>query len=128
MNRKIALVFLLPCIALSCVSAGKYHQLEDEDNQAKQELGMSKARVAELEDKLGIASTEKSKLEGNVAEMQTALADLQKRKQETEKRLADFQELTDKFKKLVDAGKLTVRVVNGRMQIGLSTDVLFPSG
>jgi chemotaxis protein MotB len=126
-KRAIA-VTCLSLFLVSCVSASKYNQLENDHNETMQRLTVAEARVSELEGKLGIASTEKTKLEGSVADMQTALSDLQKRKQETEKRLAEFRELTDKFKSLVDAGKLSVKVVNGRMMIDLSTDILFPSG
>jgi chemotaxis protein MotB len=111
-----------------CVSAGKYKELEGSHQATQQSLAASEARVSELEGKLGIASTEKKSLEASVAEMKTALEELQKRKAETDKRLADFRELTSKFKTLVDSGKLTVRVINGKMVVALSTDVLFPVG
>jgi chemotaxis protein MotB len=60
--------------------------------------------------------------------MKNALSELEARKAETEKRLAEFKELTSKFKTLVDAGKLSIKVRNGRMMIALSTDILFASG
>jgi len=128
--KKIIFVSLSCMLALAagCVSAAKHKELQDENEMNKQELQTARLRISELEGKLGVASTENTKLEGSVAEMQKALEEAQKRKQETEKRLKEFQQLTARFKKLVDAGKLTVRVVNGRMLIGLSTDILFPSG
>ena len=123
-------------IALSgCVSAGKYRDLETsheqlsaENERNKAALAASDTRVDELNKKLGIADTKKTELESSVAEMKTALEEMQKRRKETEKRLAEFQELTSKFSKLVNAGKLSVKVVNGRMVVALSTDILFPSG
>jgi chemotaxis protein MotB len=36
--------------------------------------------------------------------------------------------LLGKFKKLIDAGKLKVKIVDGRMVVELATDVLFDSG
>ena len=129
-NTKILLPLCAMGIVLlnGCVSSGKFHELEASDTKNRQDLAVTSARVSELEGKLGIASTEKNRLEGSVAEMKAALEDAQKRKIETEKRLSEFRELTSKFKKLVDAGKLSVKVVKGRMVIGLSTDILFSSG
>jgi chemotaxis protein MotB len=124
---RISLMALV-LVSTGCVSAGKYKDLEKENNQCKADLAACQTRVAELESKLGIASSEKTKLQGSVDEMQKALDELRQRKQEAEKRLAEFRELTAKFKELIDAGKLTVKVVRGRMMIALSTDVLFSSG
>ncbi len=121
--KKLDLV-LIPGLLLfmtACVSSSKYHKLEEE-------LAQSSARVAELEGKLGIEASAKSRLEGSVMEMKTALEELSKRKEAAEKKIAEFRELTAKFKPLVDARKLSVKVVDGRMVVALSTDILFPSG
>jgi chemotaxis protein MotB len=112
----------------ACVTSGKYGRLEEEKKRTDATLVSSEARVSELEKKLGVASTAKTRLEGSVSEMKVALDEMSKRKAESEKRIAEFQELTAKFKPLVDSGKLSVRVVNGRMVVALSTDILFPSG
>jgi chemotaxis protein MotB len=63
-----------------------------------------------------------------MAEMNAAIEQQKKRRQETEKRLAEFKELTSKFSKLVNSGKLSVKMVSGRMTVALSTDILFASG
>jgi chemotaxis protein MotB len=56
------------------------------------------------------------------------LEDLRRDKQETEKRLAVFQAITDKLRKMIDSGKLSVAVRHGRMVVKLPASVLFPSG
>ena len=56
------------------------------------------------------------------------LADLAKYKEQAEKRIAEFKNLTSKFQGLIDAGKLKVKLVEGRMVVVLSTDILFESG
>lgn len=43
-------------------------------------------------------------------------------------RLAAFNELTARFRKMIDAGKLKVKVRDGRMIVELPARVLFPSG
>ena len=60
--------------------------------------------------------------------MQAALAESNKRKAEAEKRLAESRALLGKLRAMIDAGKLKVKIVNGRMVLALSSDVLFPSG
>ncbi len=79
------------------------------------------AKLAELESAYGQSKTDKSALE-------SALTDLRKRKEETESRIAEFKALLDKFKSLIDAGKLKVRIREGRMVVELATDILFSSG
>jgi chemotaxis protein MotB len=126
MNKFPALILCLA--ATGCVSAGKYHDLEAQNQQDKQSLAAANAKVTELSGKLGIADTANTQLEGNVTQMQQALEELAKRRAETEKRLAEFRELTQKFSSLVNSGQLSVKVLNGKMTVVLSTDVLFPSG
>lgn len=121
-------VALLCLLATGCVSAGKYHDLEAQDAQNKRALEVANARITELNGKLGIADTANTQLEGSVTQMQSALAEQAKRHAETEKRMAEFRELTQKFSALVNSGQLSVKVLNGKMTVVMSTDVLFPSG
>jgi chemotaxis protein MotB len=56
------------------------------------------------------------------------LEEAKQRRLESEKRIAEYTDLTRRFKSLVDAGRLSVKIVDGRMVVALSSDVLFPSG
>jgi chemotaxis protein MotB len=60
--------------------------------------------------------------------LQEALAELSKRKAEAERRVNEFRDLLARFKSLIDAGKLSVKMVDGRMVLALPSDVLFDSG
>ncbi|MBI5526488.1 MAG: flagellar motor protein MotB [Deltaproteobacteria bacterium] len=71
---------------------------------------------------------DKSRLQASIDEMKTALAELSKRKAEADARLNEFKALLDRFKALIDAGKLQVKIVDGRMVVALASDVLFGSG
>jgi chemotaxis protein MotB len=128
---------ILSVLVLSsgCVTSSKYKALEDKEKQTaaenenyKLQLGAAQNKVSELNGKLGIADNQRTQLEDSMNEMKTAMEQMKKRRQETEKRLAEFKELTSKFSKLVNAGKLSVKMVNGRMTVALSTDILFSSG
>ncbi len=71
---------------------------------------------------------DKSRLQASIEEMKAALADLSKRKAEADARIAEFKNLLGRFKALIDAGKLQVKIVDGRMVVALASDVLFASG
>ncbi len=134
--KKIYLVLLATWVFGSgCVTSSKYKALEEKEKQTaadvenyKLQLGASQNKISELNGKLGIADNQRTQLEDSMNEMKTAMEQMKKRRQETEKRLAEFKELTSKFSKLVNAGKLSVKMVNGRMTVALSTDILFSSG
>ncbi|MFT3839396.1 MAG: OmpA family protein [Myxococcaceae bacterium] len=86
------------------------------------------ARIARCTAEMASASKDKKALQGSIDEMTVALADLEKRRSEAEKRVQEFKNLLSKFKSLIDAGKLKVRIVDGRMVVVLATDILFGSG
>lgn len=56
------------------------------------------------------------------------LDELRREKEETDKRLMIFKSMTEKFRKMIDSGKLQVAVRHGRMIVKLPSGVLFPSG
>jgi chemotaxis protein MotB len=124
---RIALIAVL-ALSSGCVSQGALDALKadhartlTELDQARSALGKEEAKARSLAEKL-------SQLEANVEQMKEALADLKKRKAEADARIAEFKALVGKFKTLIDAGKLKVRIREGRMVVALATDVLFPSG
>lgn len=149
MIRK-ALTLIVVASALSgCVMASTHEALIKKydakvaENQALQKaLATANAGVTELtteRDALASAlkqlQAEKAKtlkdntqLTASIQQMQTALAELDARKRQAEARVAEFRALIDRFKPLIDTGKLTVRLEGGRMKVVLATDVLFASG
>ena len=86
------------------------------------------ARLDELEGRIATLARDRSKLAGSVEEMQTALRELQRRKALAESRVNEYRDLLRRFQSLIDAGKLKIKIVDGRMVVELATDVLFPSG
>jgi chemotaxis protein MotB len=71
---------------------------------------------------------DKSALKSSVEDMRKALDELAKRKAESDKRIAEYKALLARFQALIDAGKLKVKIVDGRMVVQLQSDVLFSSG
>lgn len=108
---------------------------EDQIKKLEGELQNVNEQKTDLEHRLGkalgeIASRTKdaSKLKADVEQMTVALADLEKRRAQAEARVNEFKSLLARFKALIDAGKLKVRIVEGRMVVVLATDILFGSG
>jgi chemotaxis protein MotB len=136
--RWLALAFLLS----GCVGKKKYDALQsnyDAANatlaQKNQQISDLEAQVAEwqkkandLDDERAALLKDQSKLNTSIDEMKRALTELDERKAAAEARIAQYRELLGKFKKLIDAGKLRVKIVDGRMVVELATDVLFDSG
>lgn len=118
-NLLSPLAFLF--LTSACVSSSKFNQLQSEQEKTKQELSATRTQKSDLEKQLGQSTAQRS-------ELQQALEELKARKKETEKRIQEYQNLTRKFQKLVDAGKLSVKTIKGRMVVALQTDILFPSG
>ena len=56
------------------------------------------------------------------------LEELRKAKEDADKRAAIFKSITEKFRSLIDSGKLQVVMRHGRMVVKLPASVLFPSG
>ncbi len=92
------------------------------------ELDAERARSKALLDEKAALVADRARLKGSVDEMKIALTELEARKAIAEKRIAEYQSLLVRFKKLIDAGKLSVRIVDGRMVVALATDILFASG
>ncbi|HMW61640.1 MAG TPA: flagellar motor protein MotB [Leptospiraceae bacterium] len=91
--------------------------------------------VSRLKDDVVRLETEKSQLvkdrtalQASVTDMQKALTEARERKAESDKRVADYRSMLSRFRKLIDSGKLKIRMVDGRMVVVLASDVLFASG
>lgn len=109
---------LAVCVAAvgftGCVSKSK---LEERDQQIKL-----------LEEQAMVSAKDRGQLKNSLEEMKKALEEMRAREEEQKKRLQEFQDLTSRFKKLIDAGTLSVRMIDGKMVVSLGSDVLFPSG
>lgn len=85
-------------------------------------------RLAELNAQKAAMLGDQQQMQASIEEMQQALAELEARKRAAEARIARYRDLVDRFKPLMDAGRLRVKIVEGRMVVELATDVLFASG
>jgi chemotaxis protein MotB len=130
--KRVILVMGLSIFGFSgCVTARTYDTLYKEFKDASKKLEARDRQVLSLEKAL---ADEQAKLEAikhyknSAAELRVALAELQRRKVAADKRVAEFRRLLARFQKLIDAGKLKIHIIEGRMVLVLPTDILFPSG
>jgi chemotaxis protein MotB len=86
------------------------------------------AQLQQLQDEMARTMKDRASLKSSVDEMKAALAEVQQRKAQAEARVAEYKDLLGRFQSLIDAGKLKVKLVDGRMVVVLATDVLFGSG
>ncbi len=105
-------------MSVGCVSKSKYQALLDKNSLDTKLLD---DKLIDSQKQLQLAMQDKSKLKQD-------LADLAKYKQNADKRISEFKKLTEKFQSLINAGKLKVKLLNGRMVVVMSTDILFQSG
>jgi len=103
------------------VSESSRSELEAKVAELEEQI---KAQEAELES-LGLRKTELSK---DLEDKDAALKELRRQQMLVKKRLATLKNILRKFKKLIAAGKLDVKIRRGKMVLELPSAVLFESG
>lgn len=129
-------------LLMGCVGKVKFDALQVELDATQVELTKANSARVSLKDALAAETarsaalsaerarliSDSSALKGSVAEMEDALRELAARKAASDARVAEYKSLLSRFQPLIDAGKLRVKIVDGRMVVELATDILFASG
>ena len=136
----------LAVVLAGCVKKSTYRKALDENARLQQELAASQRKQAETQQTLGdkikelqaqlgqldettkTKETELGKMRGEKEATEKELAELRRQKEAAERRIAAYKALQDKFRSLVDTGKLQVVFRNGQMTLKLPSGILFPSG
>ena len=108
---KLLIILTMSWALISCVSKSTHEE----------GMGKMQAQVDDLTAQLDVATKDKT-------DLRTKLKELSEREKQAKERIAEFSKLTQKFQKLINAGKLSVKIVRGRMLVVLPSDVLFRSG
>ncbi len=151
-NYKIALPFFAVTAALLFTSGccGKYKDeitgLKDEMNRLKGEMARSasdyEAQLGELTEYQKALETQLEKLgvdrkklmadyknaQSDLEAKQKLIAEIMKKEEQARQRLAMLNSMLGKFKKMIETGKLKVKVKNNKMVLELPSAVLFDSG
>lgn len=95
----------------------------------------ARAATAQCQQELTTCNSERetttksaSEASASLSASRAELEDLRAEHAEAEKRLQAFKSLTEKFQKMIDAGKLQIVLRHGRMVVKLPAGVLFASG
>lgn len=130
---KAQIIGVAALVALSgCVSSSKYNTevktLNEEITKSKEANEALSKDKAQLEERLITVTKDRGQLKSSLDEMKQAMDEMRQRQAEQKKRLQEFEDLTKRFKRLTDAGALSVKIIDGKMVVSLGSDVLFPSG
>jgi len=72
--------------------------------------------------------SERGDLQSSLVQTQRALEELRERERQQAARLLVFRDMLSRFRAMIAAGRLRVRIVRNRMVIELSNNILFDSG
>ena len=131
----LAVAGSLALVALvGCVPEGKY-------DAALKDASDAKAALADAQKKVDGDAAAQAKLEADLAactgkplppdrsgELSAQLEELRKQKAAAEARAALFNSFVAKFRKMIDAGRVSIHVRRGRIVLSLHNDVLFDEG
>lgn len=124
-------------------------KLAETQQQAAETEEKLEAKIAELEGRITELEADKKELQTKLEEAQgtlelyeskhgsleerlnatkSQLAELRKQQAKAEARLKRFREIANKFASMVESGKLSVKIRDGKMVIELANNILFDSG
>jgi len=125
---RFVLVVALAGLTSACVSQDKFRQKESEAEQLK-------ARSAELESSLASRQAELEKerlrsreLQGRVDELATSKSTLESAKAELEKKSAEYERMASALRGQIDAGRIELTELRGKMTVKMKDKILFSSG
>jgi len=126
---------VLLCVGIlgsGCVSSSKHKaivgDLESQLTSEKSANQENLSTIQALESKLMSTTKDRGALQTSLDEMKKAMDEMKARQAEQRKRLQEFADLTRRFKRLTDAGTLSVKIIDGKMVVSLGSDVLFSAG
>jgi chemotaxis protein MotB len=135
MNRIIA-VILAAGLMTSCGHSeeewqGKLNEISDLNSKIAELEELDKAnqvRLTELEDENAKLKAAIGTLQGEKFDLEKLVAKLEEAEEQAKKRLETFENMLKQFQALIDAGKLKVKIKNGKMVLELPSAILFASG
>ncbi len=108
--------------------AAERGRLQGALDEAAQRSAALEGQVAQSERELADLVKRRANLKASLDRLTAALSDVASRELEAEKRVAEYRDMLVRFRALIDAGTLDVRIVGGRMVLTLPVDILFASG
>jgi len=102
--------------------------LEDQLEVVRSENRTLAGRLSELGDDVAKLLGEKSALSTDLEQTRDREARLKREKEAQRARMAKYRQVIEKFKSLVDSGKLKIRIQRGQMVVEMASNILFDVG
>ena len=102
--------------------------LEQKHGALQQEFDKASTANAALNDQLrqmGMSAQDSKRREG---ELKKLIDQLREKERQDQARLSTFRNMLERFNKMIQSGKLRVRIVRNRMVVELAENILFDSG
>ena len=132
MNRILAIVAVVGLVAACGPSKEEYEAALKDADDCKAQLAelekTSEERITELENENAQLKDAIAMLQGEKFDLEKLVAKLEEAEMQAKKRLETFENMIKQFQALIDAGKLKVKIKNGKMVLELPSAILFPSG
>ena len=103
-------------------------QLQQQLSKMRAESQMMAAKLQELGQNVQNLLGEKSSLATDLEATRAREAALRAEQEAQRARMAKYRAVIDKFKDLVNSGKLKIRIVNGQMVVQMASNILFETG
>lgn len=106
-------------------------EIEDLNARISELEAVEKDLSAKLEEAQGTLQMYESKhgtMEERLKATKDELEELREARAQTKERLAQFRDIANKFASMVEAGKLSVKIRDGKMVVELTSNVLFDTG
>lgn len=133
MNR-LALALSLAALT-ACVSTDTLRKKEAEASKYQQDLQAEQARGADLKTKLEATQAELKKAQQDVQASDAKLRELQSSKQQLEvakadleRKSAEYEQLAGSLKGEIEAGRVELTELRGKMTVKMKDKILFSSG
>jgi len=107
------------------------NQLAERDHKIQEDEQRIAALTSErdsLQGQVRDLFTQAGQLEANLSEIQRLYDEARRQQEQQAARLAAFRATIEKFRSMIQSGRLRVRINRGRMIVEMSSNVLFPSG
>ncbi|MBN2342318.1 MAG: OmpA family protein [Deltaproteobacteria bacterium] len=132
----IIAVLVTTLVSIGFIGCGIPQEKYDADMKNLQRLVDETANAKEsLEDQFAKLKADREALEAELAELQSQLQRLTDERdanaaeiEKARKRIAMFKDMLLRFKELMDAGKIKIKIVNNKMVVEMASAILFPSG
>ena len=149
MKRAMALVWLSAVALSACLSQGAFRRKEAEAEQYRQDWQSERGRAADLQGRLDASSANAEKLRGDLASEEEALAQqraeldaanallaeaqssqqaLEVAKADLERKSAEYEQLAGSLRSEIEAGRVEITELRGKMTVKMKDKVLFSSG